>query len=80
MGQKLKIPVGGTTAGKETEAEAEMITAVNPESLRYRVKKGDTLWKIVEHYKTNLKEIMLLNHLESTHLQIDQELLIPPGK
>jgi membrane-bound lytic murein transglycosylase D len=80
VGQKLKIPVGGTAVGKETEAEAEMITAGNPESLRYRVKKGDTLWKIVEHHKTNLKEVMRLNHLESTHLQIDQELLIPPGK
>jgi LysM repeat protein len=79
VGQKLKIPLGGTTVGKETEVEAQIIPAANSEPLRYRVKKGDTLWKIVEHYKTNLDEIMRLNHLKSTHLGIDQELLIPPG-
>jgi membrane-bound lytic murein transglycosylase D len=79
VGQKLKIPLGGTTVGKETEVEAQIIPAGNSEPLRYRVKKGDTIWKIVEHYKTNLDEIMRLNHLKSTHLRIDQELLIPPG-
>ncbi len=80
VGQKLKIAVGGTTVGRETDAEPEIITAGNSDPLRYRVKRGDTLRKIVEQYKTNLDEIMHLNHLKSTRLQIDQELLIPPGK
>ncbi len=80
VGQKLKIPLKGTTVGKETEAEAEIVTARNSGPLRYRVKKGDSLRNIAQHYKTNLDEIMRLNHLKSIHLRIDQELLIPPGK
>ena len=79
VGQKLKIPLGEKAVGKETEAEGEIITPGNSEPLRYRVKRGDTLWKITEHYKTNLDEIMRLNQLKSTHLRIDQELLILPG-
>ena len=80
VGQELKIPQGGTALGKETGTETERSTPGNSDPLRYRVKRGDTLWKIAEHYQTTLLEIMRLNRLESTHLQVDQELLIPPGK
>jgi membrane-bound lytic murein transglycosylase D len=79
LGQELKIPLEGKPLTKEAEAEPEMITASSPEPLRYRVRKGDTLRKIVEDYQTNFDEIMRLNHLETTNLRIDQVLLIPPG-
>jgi len=79
LGQELKIPLEGKTVAKEAEAEPEIITAGSPEPRRYRVKKGDTLRKIVEDYQTNFDEIMRLNHLETTNFRIDQVLLIPPG-
>jgi membrane-bound lytic murein transglycosylase D len=43
VGQELKIPLGGTTVSKETEGEREIITPGNPEPLRYRVIRGETL-------------------------------------
>ena len=79
VGQELKIPPGGKTVGKESEEEPEIVAAGNVEPIRHRVKKGDTLQKIVERYNSDLKEIMRLNHLKNTHLQIDQVLLIPSG-
>jgi LysM repeat protein len=79
VGQELKIPLEGKTVTKEAEAEPEIVTAGSPEPRRYRVRKGDTLRKIVEDYQTNFDEIMRLNHLETTNLRIDQVLLIPPG-
>ncbi len=80
VGQKLKIPAGGPAAGKETEPEPEIAPVADPEPLRHQVKRGDTLWKIVQHYKTSLDETMRLNRLETTYLRTGQEILIPPGK
>ena len=80
VGQELKIPRGEAEVSKETRTEIEEVTPSKPNPLRYRVKRGDTLWKIAERYQTNLYEIMSLNRLENTYLQIDQELFIPPGK
>ena len=80
VGQKLKIPAGGAAAAKEIETEIEIVSARNSEPLRHRVKRGDSLKNIAQHYNANLDEIMRLNHLKSTQLQMDQELLIPPGR
>lgn len=79
VGQKLKILTTITT-GKEIGQDAQPAPAVKPVSSRYRVKKGDTLSNIAQHYKTKPQEIMRLNHLESTRLRIDQEILLPPPK
>ena len=79
-GQKLKVPAGTAVAGKEAEGETEAVAAVESEPLRHRVKTGETLWKIVQHYKTSLEETMRLNRLETTQLRTDQVLLIPAGK
>jgi len=80
VGQKLKIPAGGAAAGKEIETETEIVSGRNSEPLRHRVKKGDSLRNIAQHYNANLDELIRLNHLKSTQLRSDQELLIPPGK
>ena len=63
VGQILKIPnVSGT----------------NPSGLfTYTVKKGDTLYNIAKRYETNVDEIIKLNHLKSTALNIGQTLSIP---
>ena len=63
VGQILKIPnVSGT----------------NPSGLfTYTVKKGDTLYNIAKRYETNVDEIIKLNHLKSTVLNIGQTLSIP---
>ena len=79
VGQELKIPSGEKTVSQIIEPAPEIFKGENQEPLRHRVKKGDTLQKIVERYNSDIKEIMRLNHLQNTHLRIDQVLLIPPG-
>ncbi|NGX40119.1 MAG: D-gamma-glutamyl-meso-diaminopimelic acid endopeptidase CwlS [Chlamydiae bacterium] len=41
------------------------------------VQKGDALEKIARHHKTNVDEIMQINHLKSTLLRIGQVLKVP---
>jgi membrane-bound lytic murein transglycosylase D len=79
-GQELRIPAGGKTGSGETGGRLEVVSAASAEPLRHRVKKGDTLGNIAVHYRSDPKEIIRLNKLPNTLLQIDQVLLIPPGK
>lgn len=44
----------------------------------YTVKKGDTLYKIAQKYNTTVVELVNLNKLSTTTLNIDQVLKIPP--
>lgn len=43
----------------------------------YFVQKGDTLWDIAKHYKTDCNRITTLNKLENTPLTPGQKILIP---
>lgn len=49
----------------------------NVNTVTYVVKKGDTLYKIANKYKTSVSDIMKLNNLSSNLLSVGQELLIP---
>jgi membrane-bound lytic murein transglycosylase D len=78
VGRTLKIPSGRRVSAKPS---LEKRLPDDPSQfLRHRVQRGDSLWKIVHQYNADLKEVMRLNKLETTLLQIDQELLIPSVK
>ncbi len=48
------------------------------EQFSYKVKEGDTLYKIARDYKVNLKDIMTLNNLEhDSYLKLNQIILLP---
>lgn len=45
----------------------------------YKVKKGDTLAKIAERYKTNIAALLKLNHMKlDDPLYVDREIKLPP--
>lgn len=45
--------------------------------LVYRVQSGDSLWSIARKYDTTVNELIKLNNLSNTVLQINQQLYIP---
>ncbi len=76
-GKVLKIPSrnAGAYAAKSTG------TRVPPgKTLRYRVKRGDSLWNIARKFRTTTKHIMSVNNLSGTQLSIGQVLVIAGKK
>ena len=63
IGEVVKIPIKGGTNPNAT--------------FIYTVVKGDTLYKIALKYKTTIDELIKLNNLKSSNLQIGQKLVIP---
>ena len=49
----------------------------NEEYSEYIVQKGDSLWKISRDYKISVKDLIELNNLTTTTLQIGDKLLVP---
>ncbi|MGD8512454.1 MAG: LysM peptidoglycan-binding domain-containing protein [Deltaproteobacteria bacterium] len=76
-GQKLKIPLRGSGGIQARASETQGYGSSQP--LRYRVKRGDSLWLLARRHDTNIQEIMSLNRLKSSRLHIGQELLIRKG-
>lgn len=54
-----------------------IIPLVNEEYLLYKVKSGDSLYKIAKLYNTTVDDIKKLNNLKNNTLSINQELKIP---
>lgn len=52
----------------------------NEEYSEYIVQKGDSLWKISRNYNITVKELIELNNLTTTTLQIGDKLLVPINK
>jgi len=78
VGRTLNIPSSRRVHVKTSAAK--QLPDDPSQFLRHRVQKGESLWKIVHQYNTDLKVVMRLNKLETTLLRIDQELLIPSVK
>lgn len=72
IGQKLVIPVGGTSAGGVAPAVASSETGAS-----YTVKSGDTLTSIAKKYHTTYKAIEAANNLTTTKIKVGQKLKIP---
>lgn len=64
-------------AQQPTEPAPETALAV-PEKVV--VARGDTLERIARRHGTTVEELMRENHLKSTQLQINQELILPPKR
>jgi membrane-bound lytic murein transglycosylase D len=77
VGQRLKIPLRGGGGIHARASETAACSSVKP--LRYRVKRGDSLWLLARRHNTNIQEIMSLNDLKNARLHIGQELVIRKG-
>lgn len=69
-----KITVTGTSSRAKSSARRDT-TKVD---VKYKVKKGDTIWDIADDYNVSVQSILEANGLtEDSVLQINQELIIP---
>jgi membrane-bound lytic murein transglycosylase D len=76
-GKVLKIP--GSKSGARTYAVANPSKKPS-KTLKYKVRRGDSLWNIARKFNTTTKTIMTANHLSGTTLSIGQSLYITSGK
>ncbi|MDO8282314.1 MAG: LysM peptidoglycan-binding domain-containing protein [Thermodesulfovibrionia bacterium] len=69
VGQKLKIPSGSEIiAGNPVTAVSVEI----PSDGIYRVKKGDSLWKIASKFNTDTNTLKRINNMSTTQLEVGQ--------
>jgi membrane-bound lytic murein transglycosylase D len=78
-GWKLKVPVKRRYASAKKAPLPIYALQVKGSSLEYVVQKGDSLWKIANHFGTKAEIIQALNHLNTTRLDVGQVLKIPKG-
>jgi len=71
-GTRLRIPGHGSVVAAQPQQPA-----APPASSVHSVVKGDSLWNIANRYGTTVQQIMALNGLSSSALQIGQRLRIP---
>ena len=79
VGWNLKIPTKNIylATGKKSPA---YVPKPQGKMIRYKVKTGDSLWKIANRYNTTTKAIRSLNKLPNSRLQIGQILMIATGQ
>ena len=81
-GWKLKIPLRGRRVVKAggrrlKKAGPAPVPQIPGEGEPYKVRRGDSLWKIARRFGTTTGAIKRANNLHSVQLQIGQILLIP---
>jgi membrane-bound lytic murein transglycosylase D len=69
QGWKLNVPTGKRTYRTRYSSDGS--------SKEYVVRKGDSLWKIANHFGTTTKALQSLNHMQTTRLDIGQVIRIP---
>ncbi len=82
VGWRLKVPVRKKYAStRKTAAPAVSSKKRNskacPTPRQYAVRKGDSLWKIANRFRTTTKAIQTANRVSGTALSIGQVLIIP---
>lgn len=79
INQELYIPTS-TSAPSNPLPIPPIDDDENEEYSEYIVQKGDSLWKISRDYNITVKELIELNNLTTTTLQIGDKLLVPINK
>ena len=75
-GRTLKIPTSRTYASIKHSSAPFPGVRKKGNLVEYVVRKGDSLWKIANHFGTTTKAIQSLSHLNDTRLQIGQVLVV----
>ena len=76
INQELYIPTSNTTPSKPLPIPP-IDDDENESYSEYIVQKGDSLWKISKDYNITVKDLIELNNLTTTTLQIGDKLLVP---
>lgn len=91
VGQFLTVPMQSTVSTEEStpdskEATAVTVTALSvpnepkkdiPKTAKHRVRRGDTLDSIAQHYQTTVAQLRQLNRLQGRYLIAGQTLKVP---
>ena len=69
-GEVIIIPLNNTDTDTDTDTD----------NLTYKVKEGDTLYKIARSYNVNIEDLISINNLDkSSFLKQNQTILLPNG-
>lgn len=79
INQELYIPTSSTPPSEPLPIPP-IDDDENEEYSEYIVQKGDSLWKISRDYNITVKDLIELNNLTTTTLQIGDKLLVPINK
>jgi membrane-bound lytic murein transglycosylase D len=77
VGWRLKIPTGKRYASVRKASPPVRASKSSVKEVRYRVRKGDSLWKIANRFGTTTGAIRSQNRLKGSRLRIGQVLKIP---
>ncbi|MCP4665508.1 MAG: LysM peptidoglycan-binding domain-containing protein [Deltaproteobacteria bacterium] len=79
VGWRLKIPAGRRYVPAYKASPQAGTSTSSVKEVRYRVRKGDSLWKIANRFGTTTGAIRVRNNLKGTRMQIGQVIIIPKG-
>lgn len=71
VGQKLKIPIS-------PKKKARLVASAKPRA--YRVREGDSLWRVAYRHNISTRELMRINNLQSSNIRVGQKILVPKSK
>ena len=78
-GRKLlaELVVAAVLRYRQDEAALALLMPKGGWTQSYRVRRGDSLWKLARRYGTTVTEISQRNNLSSAGLKIGQKLMLP---
>lgn len=71
---------GGAKPGKMAAAGKSAAKAAESDAMRYKVRRGDSLWTIARRHGTSVEQIRQVNAMRSSRIVAGQVLLIPSGR
>jgi membrane-bound lytic murein transglycosylase D len=79
-GSRIKVPAKTRTVPPKGTKASTQVAAKDEKSMKYVVRKGDSIWQIASQHNTTVQEIQTFNRLKGTSLHSGQVLLIPPSQ